>query len=105
MSTEDKQLLLKDLCSRLPYGVKCRQFKLDSQICTLSADLLDKVENVEPYLRPLSSMNEEEEKEYHNTFRISMWDSVDWLLEHHFDYHNLIEKELALEAPKDMYKQ
>ena len=29
---------------------------------------------------------------------------VDWLNAHHFDYRGLIEKGLALEAPKDMYK-
>lgn len=104
MTHEERQLLLKDICARLPYGVKCRQFKLDSQVCTLSSDLLYKVENIEPYLRPMSSMTEEEEKEYHNIFRISMWDSVDWLLAHHFDYRGLIEKGLALEAPEDMYK-
>lgn len=105
MTQEERQLLLKDICARLPYGVKCRQFKLDSQICTLSADLLYKVENIEPYLRPMSSMTKEEEKEYHNIFRISTWDSVDWLNAHHFDYRYLIEKGLALEAPERMYEE
>ena len=30
--------------------------------------------------------------------------SMDWLNKHHFDFHNLIKKGLALEAPEDMYK-
>lgn len=125
MTQEEKDLLVKDLCSRLPYGVKCRQFKLDSQICTLTADLLGKVDNLEPYLRPMSSMTEEEFNEYHNikynkvTYRnnwkridvgkfhnigiIPIEEYLDWLNSHHFDYRGLIEKGLALKAPEGMY--
>ena len=29
----------------------------------------------------------------------------DWLLKHHFDYRGLIEKGLALEAPKGIYEE
>ena len=60
-----------------------------------------------PYLRPMSSMTEEEKEEYDKTFD---WDydvqgtPFDWLNEHHFDFRNLIGKGLALEAPEDMYK-
>ena len=32
------------------------------------------------------------------------YDVYDWLNSHHFDFRNLIEKGLALKAPKDMYK-
>ena len=58
-----------------------------------------------PYLRPLSSMTEEEKEE----LRILKWtklehDTVDWLNVHYFDYRGLIEKGIALEAPEDMYK-
>ena len=114
MTPEDKKLLLKDLSARLPYGVKCRQFKLDSQICTLAPVLLDEVENIEPYLRPMSSMTEEEEKGYvlisnHCIFSsagfvyIEAQILIDWLNSHHFDYRGLIEKGLALEAKEGLY--
>ena len=51
-----------------------------------------------PYLRPMSSMTEEEENEYYNIefgFNIHS-DRVDWLNAHHFDYRGLIEKGLAI---------
>jgi len=61
-----------------------------------------RINNIRPYLRSMSSMTEEEENEYIDF--LAMWDAVDWLNEHHFDYHGLISKNLALEAPADMYK-
>ena len=82
-------------------------------------------EVVKPYLRPMSSMTDEEFKEYESAneldteesakalrtnllekkrVRISSWyHGVDWLNRHHFDYRGLIEKGLALEAPEGMY--
>lgn len=112
MTQEEKQLLLKDLCGRLPYNVKISikddysQKMVDDILCAyhiggISYNLESR--NLRPYLRPMSSMTEEEKDEYINTFTV-MWDAVDWLNEHHFDFRNLIEKGLALEAPKDMYK-
>jgi hypothetical protein len=76
-----------------------------------------KLETVKPYLRPMSSMTEEEKEEYKT---ISIWGEVreskvhytdicptiegyDWLNAHHFDYRNLIKKGLALQAPEGMY--
>ena len=70
---------------------------------------------LKPYLRSISSMTEEEESEYNLIQGLSHWtaddgkmenyaESIDWLNSHHFDYRGLIEKGLALEAPKDMYK-
>ena len=66
-----------------------------------------------PYLRPMSSMTEEEVAEFetiseelleHGTSE-EIWDTViDWLNAHHFDHRHLIEKGLALEAPEGMYK-
>ena len=103
MTNEEKQLLLKDLCARLPYGVKCRMLKSDSQVCTLDSGLLDKVEILEPYLRPMSSMSEEEYQEFgYDVLRYTPRE-FDWLNAHHFDYRGLIEKGLALEAPEGMY--
>jgi len=64
-----------------------------------------------PYLRPISSMTEKEKEDFGIPFTseglVTLADTVecmDWLNAHHFDYHGLIEKGLALEAPKDTYK-
>ena len=58
-----------------------------------------------PYLRHLSSMTEEEEKEFKETLQYTQFtlESYDWLNAHHFDYRELIERGLALKASKDMY--
>lgn len=122
MTQEETQLLLKDICARLPYGVIIEitswggtvgasyDMRLDAG---LLADLLHSEDDFKPYLRPMSSMTEEERKEYFLTWeeeplerrvRIPSISTNDWLNEHHFDYRGLIEKGLALEAPADMYK-
>ena len=65
---------------------------------------------IKPYLRPMSSMNEDEKVEYNKTMfqserYISCYSAdIDFLNSHHFDYRGLIKKELALEAPEGMYK-
>lgn len=72
------------------------------------------IEEFKPYLRPMSSMTEEEKEEFENLLEgivdgIERWDKpdlceeYDWLNSHHFDYRGLIEKGLALEAPEEMY--
>ena len=135
MKQEDKELLLKDLCARLPYGVKVENTSFsEPQIHTLFGRISDDeflmletyksvggedyrrvtddvhytgyLESIKPYLRPLSSMTEEEKKESGELYKknTGMWDDLDWLNAHHFDYRGLIEKGLALEAPEDMYK-
>lgn len=139
MTQEEKELLLKDLCARLPYGViidsktyneaNYRRHYLqrlltiravrESVVCVDVDDYPDPkcreyaLEHCKPYLRPMSSMTEEEVKEYDMLSRLDdeyaqPYDSihlVDWLNSHHFDYRGLIEKGLALEAPEDMYKE
>lgn len=121
MTQEEKQLLLKDLCARLPYGVVVNvEDDSDFDGCLrpytskLSLGLLQRYLghsfSILPYLRPMSSMTPDERFEYDElnhfytkglTFNV---DEIDWLLAHHFDFRGLIEKGLALEAPKDMYK-
>lgn len=132
LSIEDKELLLKDLCSRLPYYPKCEMIdelrvvnheKDSSYISTLfpkHIELLSYHNNftIKPFLRPMSSMTKEEEKEY-NSFIIGQQplDSdfsaypiehkllyefdvnsyIDWLNAHQFDYRGLIPKGLANE--------
>lgn len=119
---KDKELLLKDLCARLPYGVKVKSSRRRSLV-TLSLDVMTDFHlgcSVKPYLRPFSSMTEKEkEKMYHDCYIVSIdfgrktadmvavpnsTKIVDWLNAHHFDHHNLIEKGLALEASNEMYK-
>ena len=64
------------------------------------------IHNYLPYLRPMSSMTEEEWKEYNQTIgkSFSFTDEVDWLNAHHFDYRGLIPMGLALKATKGMYE-
>lgn len=114
MTQEDKELLLKDLCTRLPYGVKvnneiqgdfeiygfCENY-IFARTTTSHADF--RIENIKPYLFPLSNMTEEEKSMYEGlmigTDNISyMLDVIDWLSSHHFDYRGLIEKGLAIDA-------
>ena len=122
MTQQEKQLLLKDLCARLPYNVKinikndCSQKMVDDILCAyhiggISYNLESR--NLRPYLRPMSSMTKEEEDEYQECSNKDIAEAyihlvpnnrIDWLNEHHFDYRGLIEKRLALEAPEDMYK-
>ena len=115
MTQEDKNLLLKDLCARLPYHVKCQMeddFIInDSPLYDyiLSEKHLELFRNhkgfyIRPYLRSLSSMTEEEKKEYNHMYDVyvgyeGMYSTInmfDWLNKNHFDYRGLIPKGLAI---------
>jgi hypothetical protein len=113
----EKNLLLQDLCARLPYGVK---ISVNDRVEVLQGvNVLDNVveycsclscgiEEVKPYLFPLSSMNEEEWTEYEDmcdSFRGEEFcELIDWFNENHFDYRRLIEKGLAIDATgKNIY--
>lgn len=122
----DKILLLKDLCPRLLYGIKCDHFGkiktvlgVFNNIIQVGYDINDYedtcIEDIKPYLRPMSSMTEEERWTYyqrtHDVGRsVDVIDEdevalhMEWLNEHHFDYRGLIGKGLALEAPEGMYE-
>jgi hypothetical protein len=118
MTHENKELLLKDLLARLHYGVK-GIITYDKSNTTFTVEGIDNnvlhlsdaeecyVEDFKPYLRPMSSMTEEEKKELWELLKkLGMASDIkrlDWLNAHHFDYRGLIEKGLALEAPKGMY--
>lgn len=125
MTQKERQLLLKDLCARLPYGVICKasiqDLKTDTPPEEVTLELTSGMLNylwidyrkLKPYLRPMSSMSEEELNElediscltlYPNGTQIPNGKDYDWLNAHHFDYRGLIEKGLALEAPESMYK-
>ena len=125
MTQEEKELLLVDLCARLPYMPKIKityqqQGIRGTDEGNVSCDFIEKIVNdlrngvitdIQIYLRPMSSMTEEEKKEYFNLCEIcvgydgkySQIKVFDWLNVHHFDYRGLIEKGLALEAPEEMY--
>ena len=129
MTEKERQLLLKDLCARLPYGVIIKSISGDDygpaiDICypqgvvAYMGQKMDAyTEEFLPYLRPLSSMTAEEENFYYScldemdgykqTFPVIYQDKalslLDFLNAHHFDYRGLIEKGMALEAPEGMY--
>lgn len=144
MTNEEKELLLKDLCSRLPYGVKIYDTKSSVNVpyvnlchvngiineVFISSGMICRtapIEDIKPYLFPLSSMTEEqfnELKSYvdlkweHNTLELVEWDNnyktlefwleeipsyhvikvFDWLNKNHFDYRGLIPRGLAIDA-------
>lgn len=112
MTNEDKKLVLKDLCTRLPYNVKVLySYKNKTQIRELGLGTLhDFIFNnvkVIPYLRPLSSMSDEERKEYLHIALCDIadceaWNEVDWLNAHHFDYRELIPRGLAIEVTEEI---
>ena len=72
MTQKDKELLLKDLCARLPYGVKIdfTWWVMDEGTCmstTLEPDHIEQIRNdevgnaeIKPYLFPMSSMTDEQ---------------------------------------------
>ena len=148
MTQEEKELLIKDLCGRLPHGIICSIYREDDEgfgwrdaeckgyfknndsyeFYFEDVIAVDNIERLKPYLRPFSSMTENEirlfrknsENEYryayearaNNESRIEIiqidcdaWTKDEtWLNAHHFDYRGLIEKGLALQAPEGMYK-
>ena len=127
MTQKEKQLLLKDLSCRIPYGVivnvdENHKVMMESvnwyeevSVDDGSNDLYT-ISQVRPYLRPLSSMTPEEKKYIKYKWGYSEWDTlndfinytlidtcdaesfIDWLNSKHFDYRGLIEKGLAIDA-------
>ena len=142
MTQEDKELLFKDLCARLPYGVIVVTPKGRGYVCNINHTIFDyelgvninpiirdpfSINDVKPYLFPLSSMTEKQEKEIQEiignpdyaciirkTDGLELWlnfidtdptiwlDAIfevqDYLNKNHFDYRGLIEKGLAIDA-------
>jgi len=130
MEKIDRELLIKEISSRLPYGIKAQVLGWDEEkgevavplkVYSINTDGYISLEynhyDVESvyiedcllYLRPMSSMTEEENLMYEGLMigidNVSyMLDVIDWLNANHFDFRNLIGKGLALEAPNGMYK-
>ena len=118
MTKEEKQLLLKDLCARLPYrtvvqvsgrvfygeGLAPYQQQLTYWLIEKSGKL-----TIKPYLRSLSRMTKDERDYVKSLTDLRCTPDVvtmkmDFYLEHFLDNRGLIEKDLALEAPDEMYK-
>ena len=132
MTQEDKDLLLKDLSARVPYRVK---FVIDNglnnvrtligigedipyedwQMCAYARGISAiPIEEIKPYLFPLSSMTEEQQHEFDKTYsndlkrmlkitqigetNFGLFMHIDWLNKNHFDYRGLIKKGLAIDA-------
>ena len=128
MTQEEKNLLLKDLCVRLPYGLKvdkCNhihelQSTLKCGIVLISDIITNKrittdIENIRPYLFPLSSLTAKQKQELWAMGWVYLFgvlsnervafrthfdcrDLIDWLNKNHFDYRGLIEKGLAIDC-------
>lgn len=149
MTQEEKDLLIKDLCGRSPYNIMvdydsniyilneidpaCKDIDyitvriqdVERLMCAKSV----MIENIKPYLRPLSNMTKDEKEELKQYLDAEELDCsgfgyieggtlenyvsnipysicsyvIDWLLAHHFDYRGLIDRGLALEAKEGMY--
>ena len=124
----NNKLKIRDLCGRLPYGVCCLLVLEDSvEVVRVSAVETDTgavvlhgdiypayYDDWLAYLRPMSSLTDEEREELilrQDTMLYSsntplgeaMMGLLDYVYKHHIDYFGLIEQGLALEAPKDMY--
>ena len=122
MIQEDKELIFKELCARLPYHVKCKIWLKDG---TTEEGLLDlqhnygdvlqdafyynKIKDIKPYLFPLSSMTEEEKEKYCQLQQKVIYNSkgvvnedvtkyINWCYKKHLDINNLIPMELAIDA-------
>ena len=134
MTKEEKQLLLVDLSARLPYGVKFNYGGYDGcdyKVVIITSTFINDfpIEDCKPYLRPMSSMTEEEFenlKEYsglkydqldltsfqNGAYKIldfylnevpsgAVIRVFDWLNKYHFDYRDLIQMGLAIAVTKD----
>lgn len=124
MTQEDKDLLLKDLCGRIPYGVRMLELdpinnielelylnnvSLEGSCCVNTKDdgiICSSIDAFKPYLFPLSSMTEKQKEEYKQfledidgyAYSIDCIPQIDWLNKNNFDYRGLIPMGLANDA-------
>lgn len=124
MTQENKELLLKDLCARLPYGVIVETPKGKGHVCDINLTIFGSeigvnvnptirdnfsINDVKPYLFPFSSMTEEEKEEYcqlqqrviYNSKRVVNEDVknyINYCYKKHLDINNLIPMKLAIDT-------
>lgn len=139
MTQGDKELLLKYLCMALSYDLQVKvegdnepytllSVHPNKDIALIGIDMDGvyatskvKIDTIKPYLRPMSSMTEEEKKEFDNFCVIDefVWEgkteigyknqaiimsvTINWLLKKHFDFMDLIPKGLAIEVTEENY--
>jgi len=146
MTQEDKELLLTDLCARLLHKTYVKTTRGIGYIYAINTSQLIElsvannseywsevfnIDEIKPYLRPMSSMTEEEFtklKEYselkYDQLDLASFQNgdykcldfylnevpsgivirvFDWLNSHHFDYRDLIQMGLAIKAIEGMY--
>jgi len=136
MTQEEQSLLLKDLSARLSDGIICQvddgaaglndgklvEIDISKGLVRFDADYYwdAYIDDVKPYLRPMSSMTEEEEYAYHRYKNINNLEifnqehheiikacvlgfsnAIDFLNANHFDYRGMIPKGLAIEVTKE----
>ena len=112
---DNKKLLLTDLCSRLPYGVKMNHIADNEHSPSTLIGIVEDyivlhgggysyvpVEDYKPYLFPISSMTEEQRNEYHELLYNPKHgidiDYFDWCHKNHLDCRGLIPMGLAINA-------
>ena len=125
MTQEDRDILIADLCGRLPYGliIKCNDGFRQSKEKLVSIDVANELINydwrltdIKPYLRLWTSMTEKEIKEIQTILGGAFADTemytisilgtqplFKYLNKKMIDYRGLIEKGLAFEAPEGVY--
>ena len=130
MTELEKELLFTDLCGRVPYKPMLQIYwedmngdgyfneelaSVDNSTGTNSMYVNDRwIENVKVYLRPMSSMTEEERMKiasmanFQNLTKSSeivkcCYPIICYCYSRHLDINELIDKGVALEAPEEMY--
>ena len=126
MKQENKELLLKDLCTRLNTNLVCSIYRIDDQGIGYRNEILhgycnsdtwdefyfgedcgisiNDISKIKPYLFPMSSMTKEQEEEYNNLNGYALGcfpsteEALDYLIKNHFDYRELIPMRLAIDA-------
>lgn len=112
MTKEDKELLMRDLSCRIPYGVIVNVYGMSNvKLTSVSwygevgvnddSTYLYPISEVKPYMFPLSSMTEEQQTNLTKFVANGIKGEnilYDWYNKNHFDYRGLIEKGLAIDA-------
>ena len=115
-----KDLLIKDVCARLPYGVVCEISNEEAKIIEVLKpgglfEFMSGTIDIKPYLRSLDDMTEDEKDDFSDAicnvidsqqyinaefYNIEMAKAatteIDWLIAHHFDFRGLIGLGLAI---------
>lgn len=135
MKEENKELLLKDFCGRLPYKLKVKITPINTKIVPFDAKIIEintngivgtvnnnniycrhDVDEVKPYLFPLSSMTKEQKDEIDKFFKSIEGQLVgkmgrnvyliDFFYKNRLDFRGLIKEGLAIDATGlNIYKE